>query len=129
MLQDREIIDYNGEKYMRIMAKPVDRHIIGIDVAQSRHFTCIAGIHFSKRALDTFSVRPPKRPGPGWHGLATQDTESFFYLRRLERLPNGTRYPDQVAHIDRVMAHPKWKDAEIVCDATGIGSVVCDMLE
>jgi hypothetical protein len=58
-----------------------------------------------------------------------QDVQHFFDLRALERIPLGTPYPEQVRRVEQIMTHPRLRDADLLVDATGVGSAIADMFE
>jgi hypothetical protein len=51
-----------------------------------------------------------------------------LHLRHLERYPLGTPYPVVVDKVDNLLRDPRLAGAELVVDATGVGSAVTDML-
>jgi hypothetical protein len=127
MYVDQEIIEHEGKKYRRFCKSPQEKWIVGIDVAQMHDHTAVAVVRYSVVPLDSWTARPSKWEGQ--IGLLRQDTDRFFDLRALERLPNGVPYPQQAAHIERLLGHPELRKADVVVDVTGVGRPIFDLLQ
>ncbi|MFI5230025.1 MAG: hypothetical protein ACHQWU_13210 [Gemmatimonadales bacterium] len=68
------------------------------------------------------------RPG-GSGGLRETGRPVFVDVGYLERLPLRVAYPDQVAHVAGLMRHPRFRNATLVVDSTGVGKPVTQMFE
>lgn len=49
-------------------------------------------------------------------------------VRHLHRFPLGTSYPSIIESVETMMQDPRLQDASIVCDATGVGRPVLDLM-
>lgn len=54
--------------------------------------------------------------------------ETVYNVRRFERLPLGTSYPDITRHVRDLFRDPRLQQAQLVVDAMGCGAPVVDML-
>jgi hypothetical protein len=122
-----ETIHHSEGRFRRIPARTVDLFVVGVDLGQSQDWTAIAVIQHSTRALPTWTPRKA-RYGDGT-GRLVQDTETFFDLRALERIPLGTPYPKQVARVEEIMSMPRLRGSDTIIDGTGVGSAVCDLFD
>jgi len=86
---------------------PPMAYTIGVDFGQAVDFTAVA------------VIEADRRQGP---------YERVYALRRLERAPLGTSYPAIVAGIESLMREPGLADAALICDYTGVGRPVLDLL-
>jgi hypothetical protein len=95
-------------------------HTVGVDPGQSRDPTAIAIVETEKLVRCWRDERD--RIG--------QEVEAVEHrVRHLERLPLGSPYPLQVAHVRGLMASALLRDPELVIDETGVGRPVCDLFE
>ncbi len=61
--------------------------------------------------------------------IVEKRTDGMYHLRRLERLPLGTSYPDVARHVKDLLQTAELNGkTECVVDATGVGRPVVDML-
>lgn len=81
--------------------------VCGIDLGQASDFTAISVVQPARVAVDKTEYR----------------------VRWLERIPLGTSYPEQVAHIKQLLERDELAGrTEVIADATGVGRPVIDML-
>ena len=71
-----------------------------------------------------------------WHvddanKIIKQKVVENFDVRHLQRLPLGTSYVDQVAHVKALLARPplRFQDVALCLDQTGVGAPVGDLFE
>jgi hypothetical protein len=126
-MYDGEILKTKDGTYRRECARALDKYIVGCDVGQSQDASAIAVVHHSTRALETWTPHHPK--SQNYTGRLVQNVKQCFDLRALERIPLGTPYPEQVRRVEQIMAHPRPRDADLLVDATGVGSAIADMFE
>ena len=92
---------------------------IGVDLGQSHDHTAIAIVE-KENAREVnqpllYNAQAPRLPN--------------LLVRRLERVPLGTRYPRIVEHIRNIAHEPLLAGrCTLVVDATGLGAPVVDML-
>ena len=97
-----------------MLAKPFT---IGLDLAQSSDYSALAIIEQTTLA------------GAFDHVTYSRPTSTICDLRYLRRFPRGTAYPDIVGTLHELLHHRKiHRRANLVCDATGLGGPVVDML-
>jgi hypothetical protein len=104
------------------------RFIVGVDLGQSADPTAIAVIEAVSGVVDNGSDNERHC------GLPTKQTKSErLNVRHLERLQLGMTYPDQVRHVQNLLARPplcgdvNQRAAEVVVDETGVGRAVADI--
>jgi len=86
------------------------RYHVGVDLGQSIDSTAISVVEHER--LDSIQ---------GYQ----QDT---YRLRHLERIPLGTSYPQQAAHVHRLMSTAPLKErGTLIVDQTGVGRPVVDI--
>ncbi len=85
--------------------------VIGLDLGQANDFTAISVLD---RTIETVNGKTTRR----------------LDLRHLQRLKLGTSYPDQVDIVRKIVAAlpPRQHAPMLVCDATGTGRPVIDLL-
>lgn len=109
-------------------AEEVRDFVVGIDLGQAHDPTAIAVIeHVHVRVQHLYRTRF------SGENLADMNREVSAYrpqynVRHLERLPLGTHYPAQVAHIADLVRRAPLKDARVFYDFTGVGRPVGDLL-
>ncbi len=95
----------------------VRRYVLGCDLGQSVDPTALAVIERETLWSPTAATveRRPRRP--------------VYSVRHLERLPLGLTYPEQAAHVARLLATPPLAgNTELAVDGTGVGKPVLDLL-
>jgi hypothetical protein len=115
-------------------APTTTRFAIGMDVGKTNDPTALAIIE--EPTSDELATLAQKQRD-AWMakareilGLKAPPPPHQLRLRQLQRLPLGTKYPDQVAYVMDVMSRPPlYKNCELIIDATGVGAAVCDMFE
>ena len=87
---------------------------LGVDLGQSKDFTALAMVQrVTRNVLDD-------------DGTVHSDT--VYHLRRLERVPLGTRYPAIIRGVQQLMSTPPLsEDSHLVVDRTGVGAAILDM--
>lgn len=103
--------------------------LVGVDLGQANDYTAVCVVQRNRLMPDPES---PQSQG-----------ETYYQVRHLDRLPLGTPYPQQVAHVTDVAARLQKQRAEhsqhdfrsrkpstpmLVVDQTGVGRPVVDML-
>ena len=123
---DGEVIEYEGKHYRRRCARTIDRFVVGVDLGKQNDFTAICVLHHSTRALESWTSTLPR--GGAWQiGRLEQDTETFFDVLALERIPLGTAYPQQVQRAEQIMGKPRLSGADLIIDSGGVGNAVADL--
>lgn len=99
--------------------------IAGVDVGQVNDWTAIS-------IVEKVEPIPAVAPGRAHHREsvnAAAKIETRLDLRHLERIPLGTRYPDQVTHVRELLRRPQLEDVRTFLDMTGCGRPVFDMFK
>jgi hypothetical protein len=86
---------------------------LGVDLGQASDYTALALLEKS------FVIDPAP------HSYKMVPSYSCTYLDRARE----TSYPDIVDQIKTLLRNPKLADAKLVCDETGVGRPVCDLME
>ncbi len=108
--------------------RPVDRYFLGADLGQSSDPTAICVMHHRVVPLNV-GRGDLWRPDEACR-LWRQQSTTHFDIRHLERLPLGTPYPAQVAHVAALLQRPPLRDAcTLVIDETGVGRPVGDLMD
>ncbi len=95
------------------LAPPSD-FTVGLDLGQAQDPSALA-------VVERRRVRDEAKP---W----TEEYYHTFHLRHLERLSLGMLYPQQVAHVRRLLdTAPLCGGARLVLDRTGVGRPVADL--
>lgn len=109
--------------------------VVGVDLGQAHDPTAIAVIEHVRWRKHPDAVRAVmEQPGgQGWiaewdEALRGEKFRRQYNVRHLERLPLGTHYPAQVAHIAELVRRAPLKDAPVFYDYTGVGRAVGDLL-
>ncbi len=110
--------------------------VVGVDLGQAHDPTAIAVIEHVH-----WRVNPEARKHAHYHDKGRRLAQEWeqelrhddafreqFNVRHLERLPLGTHYPAQVAHIADLVRRAPLKDARVFYDCTGVGRAVGDLL-
>lgn len=110
--------------WQRLFAPTIDRWIVGLDVGQSIDPSAVSVLHHTCRPLDEWV---PNTFAKHWR----QSRIERFSILHLERLRLGMPYPEQVAHVSRLMCRAplSWRKPELVIDYTGCGRPVADMFD
>jgi hypothetical protein len=91
--------------------------IIGVDLGQSRDHSTVA-------VLERTIEYGPRDPVTWQHATA-----EIYCVRRLERFPLGTPYPDIVEALRKLLAQPELAHrSTVLVDATGVGAPIVDYL-
>ena len=104
-------------------------YYVGLDLGQMRDHTAIAIVTLNdlcKKINDLLEMI--SRSG---HRIVSYDEipEPIYEVRHLERLPLGTRYPEVVERVRKLLdTPPLQKNSILAVDATGVGTAVVDML-
>jgi hypothetical protein len=115
---------YKGDSWRRITVDPVQRYIMGVDLAQSVDFTAVAVIEHSRKPRADFDVNDKTK-------VLRQKADEHFDLVHLERLTRGLPYPEIVQHVATLLARDPLRTAgcDLVIDATGVGRPVYELFE
>jgi len=119
-----EYFMHRGKRWKSIPAEPFQRYLMGVDFGQSVDHTGIAIMHHHVTPL-----------ADAWDAdertcRVVQKCDEFYDIRYLERVPLGVRYPDQIAHIQRLLIRPPLRDQEVpVCFDTTSNLAVADDAE
>ena len=119
------------------MSRIITGAAVGVDLGQANDPTAIAiALRYEDPAETT-----PATPHAGGSPTAPRVIAPGVTcgIQHLERLKLGTTYPDVVARVQEVLAHPQFKPPpepikgrhirpELVVDATGVGRPVLDMM-
>lgn len=114
-------------------------YLLGVDFGQKQDFTALVVLEReSKDAGGTHIVNDRSRSyhkgNAHFYGLpnpvAVPTTENHYAARHLERLPIGTPYPQQVAHIKGLCKRLEAQGGAplLVADQTGVGVAVIDLM-
>jgi hypothetical protein len=104
------------------------RYVVGLDLGQAQDFTALCVVEHQQGLLDHGNAHERR------HGLSKQTEATRVNVRHLERLKLKTSYPEVVQFVCNVMSRPPLcvgdglKPAELVCDDTGVGRPVSDLL-
>lgn len=110
------------------------RFVVGVDLGQAHDPTAIAVIeHVHVRVrpeyAQAYGMDSRRRAWLGeWNRAIRSNHPPQYNVRHLERLPLGTHYPAQVAHIAEMVRRAPLKDAPVFYDYTGVGRPVGDLL-
>jgi hypothetical protein len=112
------------------------QYVLGVDLGQARDYTALALVDFATARWvprwdgTRWHTEPARRENQAtWRAVPVGDDNIMFNLRHLERIPLGTSYPDQVAHIGELFGRlPNPDDAALVVDSTGVGRAVLDAM-
>ena len=109
-------------------AEEVREFVVGVDLGQAHDPTAIAVIeHVSVEVQHLYRARVDGQT-LGQMRTELRAHRPQYNVRHLERLPLGTHYPAQVAHIADMMRRAPLKDARLFYDFTGVGRPVGDLL-
>jgi hypothetical protein len=105
-------------------------------LGQARDYTALALVDFATHRWvpkwdgTKWRTEPaPREDQATWRWVPVGDDYMMYNLRHLERIPLGTSYPDQVAHIGELFGRlPNQDDAALVVDSTGVGRAVLDAM-
>jgi len=115
---------HKGESWRRITIEPVQRFIMGVDLAQSVDFTAIAVMKHHRTTRDHFHVDDETK-------ILRQNADEHFDLVHLERLKRGMPYPEIVQHVAMLLARDPLHTmgCDLIIDATGVGRPVFELFE
>jgi len=108
--------------------------VVGIDLGQAHDPTAIAVIEHVRVRIRPDYYRDMAAHPSGrtwieeWERRIREQRPQQYNVRHLERLPLGTHYPAQVAHIADMVRRAPLKDARVFYDFTGVGRAVGDLL-
>ena len=118
----------------------MSRWIVSVDLGQRIDPTAIAVLEVTTRrdaVMAQYSTDPPTPSDDvqlSWFqtntdgGVREPNAPARIDVRYLERLPLRMPYPEQVAHVARLLARqPLSRRADLVVDQTGVGRPVVDM--
>jgi hypothetical protein len=122
------------------------RWIVSVDLGQSIDPTAVAVLEVVTRGAvrDAYWDAPPEmrpqlwEPPREWYKqyprelvLQHPETAARIAVRHLNRLPLRMSYPDQVAHVAKLLKLPPLDRVhpELIVDATGVGRPVVELLE
>lgn len=109
-------------------AEEVREFVVGVDLGQAHDPTAIAVIeHVRVEVQHLYRARVDGQTLAQMH-QELRAHRPQYNVRHLERLPLGTHYPAQVAHIADMMRRAPLKDARVFYDFTGVGRPVGDLL-
>jgi hypothetical protein len=97
------------------MESRVIRHFFGLDLAQLKDYSALAGIEQE--------IVEERIPGVGRPGYSAYYT--IVYLKRWEL---GTPYPQIVADVAERVKRPPLDNPTLVVDGTGVGTAIVDLL-
>ncbi|MGY3265156.1 hypothetical protein [Lysobacter sp. HA35] len=97
--------------------------VAGIDVGQVNDWTAIAIVERSRR-VPRAGIWPKELPEAQ---RESKEAGVRLDLVHLERLPLGTKYPQQVDHVKELLRRPQLGDVRSFLDMTGCGRPVFDM--
>lgn len=105
-------------------ARSIDRWIVGMDVGQSIDPSAISVLHHTCQPVEEWV---PNAFAKHWR----QSRIERFSVLHLERLRLGMSYPEQVAHVARLLSRDPLsrRKPELVIDYTGCGRPVADMFD
>lgn len=109
-------------------AEEVREFVVGIDLGQAHDPTAIAVIEHVRVEIQNLYR---SRVDSDTLAQMRQELRAYrpqYNVRHLERLPLGTHYPAQVAHIADMVRRAPLKDARVFYDFTGVGRPVGDLL-
>lgn len=108
--------------------------VVGVDLGQAHDPTAIAVIEHVRVRIRPDYYRDMAAHPSGrtwieeWERRIREQRPQQYNVRHLERLPLGTHYPAQVAHIAEMVRRAPLKDAPVFYDYTGVGRPVGDLL-
>jgi hypothetical protein len=108
--------------WRHVRARPRDRYLVGADLGQSQDYTAISVLWHRVIVPGTVTSDEKRQ-------LHIHDYTERFDIVRLERLPLGMPYPDQVAYVKDLKSREPLIDAKLVVDETGVGRPVCDLFD
>jgi hypothetical protein len=111
-------------EYRMIATRPVDKWLVGVDLGQSIDSTAIVVLHHTVKPLDKWTSNAKAET---WR----EDSVQRFDIMYLQRLPLGMSYVAQVQQIAEMLEREPLKSANpaLVCDQTGVGAGVIDLIE
>jgi hypothetical protein len=102
--------------------KESPRFFAGLDLGQSHDHTAIAVL----RRVQYLRTADASARNPHW----TEHKPSVFQLGFLERLPLNIPYPAQIAHVQRLLTHPRFAgQIDLAIDGTGVGRPITDLFK
>ena len=123
--------EHQGEAWTRITHEASECFVVGVDLGCMGDPTAICVLHHSRTPINKWKVT--KRANADCYNVTEQEVAVLSAVVHLERVPLGTEYPVVAEHVaallqrdplDRVEPSP-----DLVCDATGVGLPVVQILE
>jgi hypothetical protein len=101
--------------------KPVDRHILGLDIGKSIDNSALCIMRHTIKPTDKFANDLKK-------GVSKQCQEERFDIVHLERYPLGEPYPEQIERTKRILGREPLasQNAKLVMDDSGVGRPIGD---
>jgi hypothetical protein len=120
--------DSKGKRWRKQWAEPFQRFCVGVDLGQSQDYTAIAVIDHSVTPLN--ETEDDSWDVDEYRGIIKQKVDEYYDVRHLERRPLGELYPDQIAHVNRLLCRPPLRDREVpVCFDTTSNIAAVDIAE
>lgn len=99
---------------------------IGVDLGKANDSTAVCIIEEAKRKTGVRRWMETVRPGVATT-VEQDEHEAIFNIRHVEEML-GVPYPEVADRLKELTSRPELRDADVVVDATGLGTAVLDFL-